>query len=556
MSHRRFSCNCCLVLALTSVGCSSEPPPKTASTAAVSSAAPALAEVSLPDLSKAEEAVRVQARARYDALVEQRNAGASGSTLGEAYGNLAMVLHAAEYLDAASPAYEHAQSLMPDDPRWPYYLGLLHQARGETALAESAFVRALERQPDDPTTLVRIAQMMLARGEIAGAREHFGKASASRPDWVAPLAGLGQAALAEQKYEDAVRYLEAGLTRSPATLSLHAPLANAYRALGQQDRAEAQMKRWQNTEVPLPDAKRHELDTLLQSALSFELRGLAAMGAQDWPKAAALFREGVAQSAPASVLRRSLRHKLGTMLWMQGDMTAAVAEFRKVVDEAPASGADEAVAKAFYSLGIVEASQGRNRKAIDYFNGAVRYQPNYLEAHLALADALRRDGRLADSLLHYERVSTIEPRSGAARFGYAMALVKLERYVEARDWLVQSLVILPNERALTMALARVLASAPDVRARDGRRALALAESLMSAEQDIVAGETLAMALAEVGQFDRASSVQREIVAAAVNAGAENELVHLRQNLARYEQRQACRVPWPPNDPVFYPEDPG
>ena len=467
-----------------------------------------------------------------------------------------MVLHAAEYLDAARPGYENAESLMPNDPRWPYYLGLLHQAGGDTARAESAFVRSLQRQPDDPTTLVRVAQMMLARGEIAGARERFGKANASRPDWVAPLAGLGQAALSEQKYDDAVRYLEAGLARSPSTLSLHAPLANAYRALGQQDRAEAQMKQWKNAEVPLPDAKRQELDTLLESALAYELRGLAVMATKDWPRAAALFREGIAQSAPASVLRRSLRHKLGTMLWMQGDMTGAIAEFRKVVDEAPASGADEAVAKAFYSLGIVEASEARNRKAIDYFTGAVRYQPNYLEAHLALADALRRDERPADSLVHYERVSTIEPRSQAARFGYAMALVRLDRYVEARDWLVQSLVILPNERALSLALARVLAAAPDVRARDGRRALALAESLMSANQNIDAGETLAMALAEVGQFDRASSVQRQIVAAAVEAGAVNELVHLRENLARYEQRQACRRPWPPNDPVFHPQDPG
>jgi hypothetical protein len=108
---------------------------------------------------------------------------------------------------------------------------------------------------------------------------------------------------------------------------------------------------------------------------------------------------------------------------------------------------------------------------------------------------------------------------------------------------------------MSYALARILAAAPDVRARDGRRALALAEQLLKARQSIETAETLAMALAEVGDFNEAVSVQRQVVDAAEKAGAKGELPQMRRNLALYERRQPCREPWQADHPVFTPGPP-
>jgi tetratricopeptide (TPR) repeat protein len=537
-------------------GCSSnrqdERPPE--SRPAQQPAEAPLAEVTLPDLSKAEEAVRLQAREYFDDLQAKRKAGVTGAELGEVYGRLAMVLHAAEYLDAAAPSYENAQALMPQDARWPYYLAVLYQSRGQSADAERSFARSLELQPDDAVAQVRLAQLVLARGDAAAAEPLFAKAHASQPKWVAPLAGLGQSALAARRYEDAVRYLEEGLRIAPAVLSLHAPLANAYRALGQMPQAEAHMKQWKNTAVPLPDTRLEDLEALLQSGLSYELRGIKLMASQDWKGAADLFRQGLVHSSPKSALRRSLHHKLGTVLWMSGDLNGALAQFREVVSIAPASGPDDATAKANYSLGIVAGSQGRIAQSIEYLTRAVEYQPNYREAHLALGDSLRRGGRHEESLRHYDAVVKMDPRSVPARLGYAMALVRLARYVDARDWLSQSLELQQSEE-MSYALARILAAAPDVRARDGRRALALAEQLLKARQSIETAETLAMALAEVGDFNEAVSVQRQVVDAAEKAGARGELPQMRRNLALYERRQPCREPWQADHPVFMPGPP-
>src|SRR5262245_2230427 len=136
------------VLSLTLLGCGSsteKPAPQSA---------PALVEVSLPDLSRADEAVQVQARERHTALLEKIKAGVKGPELGAAYGELGMLLQAAEHPEAAEPCYRNAQTLMPADPRWPYYLGRLYQTTGRPSESEAAFARALELQPDDVPTLV------------------------------------------------------------------------------------------------------------------------------------------------------------------------------------------------------------------------------------------------------------------------------------------------------------------------------------------------------------------------------------------------------------------
>ena len=514
-----------------------------------------LASVSLPDLSRADEAVQVQARERHAALLEKMKAGAGGTDLGTAYGDLGMLLHAAEYFDAAEPCYHNAEVLMPGDARWPYYLALLYQGRGRTPDAEAAFARVLEIAPDDVPALIRLGQMRLDRGDAAGAAPLFARARERDPKSVAALAGLGRAAIAEQQYARAVEYLEQGLAANPAALSLHSPLANAYRALGQIDRAEVHIKQWRNTEIAVPDPRRADLDALLQSGLSYELRGLRALSAQNWPEAATHFREGIKVAPPGSPLLRSLHHKLGTALWMSGDTGGAVREFREVVRTAPADGSDEPAAKANYSLGIVAAGEGRTSEAVKYLSAAVRYQPNYGEAYLALGDAQRRGGQFAVALDSYRETLRINPRAAGARFGYAMALVRLGRYLEARDWLNDAVALQPDSRELAHALARILAAAPDDRVRDGRRALDIAQQLASAQKTTDVGETMAMAYAELGDFAQAIEVQRAIIDAARRAGLAADATRMTGNLRLYERRQPCRTPWRNDDPVHMPGPP-
>ncbi len=516
-----------------------------------------LQPVALPDLTRLDASVQAQVRDRYDRM---KRASDDRSTpvesLASAYGDYAMVMQAAEYFDAAEPAYLNAQALAPDDVRWPYYLANLYKSRGETDKAEAAFKRALQLQPNDLATLIWLGRLNLDQGKTDEAEALFQKANTLSPNTVAVIAGLGRAAVAKRDYAGAVKYLEQALTIDPEAEGLHAPLAAAYRGLGQIDRAKPHIGQWQNKDLPVPDPRQEQMDLLLESGLSYELRGIRAFEVRNWKVAAELFRRGLALTAADSPLRRSLQHKLGTALALQGENAEAEQQFQAVID-AHAQGIDEATAKAHYSLGVMMASDGRAAEALPHLEAAIASQPSYIEAHLALADFLRRHKRPDAAIEQYRATLALNPRHSVARLGYAMCLHDLKRYRETRTWLEEAVKDAPDRTEYKIALARVLASSPDAAVRDGQKALDLAQELFKLPQHTTAlGETIAMALAEYGDYAQAISIQRDVIAAARRSGLTPQLPQMEQNLGLYEHHQPCRTPWSDADLVLSSQAPG
>ena len=513
---------------------------------------PASREVTLPDLARMDASVQAQVTQRYAVLMDKRKAGSSGDELGTAYGEYAMLLHAAEYYEAAEPAYLNAQDLMPGDVRWPYYLGHVYKSTGKTETSIQSFRRAVDRSPSEIAALIWLARLLLEQGQTDEAERLFQRAADLPPRNAAVMAGLGQAALARRDYARAVTVLEEALAFDPSAASIHSPLANAYRGLGDEAQAEAHLKLWRNTDILVPDRLRQDLDMSLESGLSYELRGVRALEARDFKAAEEFFRKGVALTPSTTPLGRSLRHKLGTALVLQGDIAGAMARFEEVAKLAPAEGLDEASAKANYSLGVVMASSGETNEAIRRLSAAVKYNPNYNEAWMALGDTLRKSGRFEASLKPYAEVVRINPRAAEARFSYAMALVRLRRYKDTKDWLEESARVQPDRPELAHALARLLAAAPDDAVRNGARAMTLVQDVLKGNKTTAVGETMAMALAELGQYTDAVEVQRGVIAAAEQAGLSPDVRRMTANLRRYERRQACRTPWPDDDPVHTP----
>jgi tetratricopeptide (TPR) repeat protein len=509
---------------------------------------PPLLPVSLPDLSRADPSVQTQARDLHAALMQKvENRGTPAVELAAAYGRFGMLLFAAEFSDAAQPCFLNAQSLAPGEMRWPYYLAHLHKEKGDSRNAEESFVRALQLRPDDLPALTWLGRLYLDDGRPAEAEPIFKKALTLSPRSVAALAGLGRVAVAQREYANAAKYLEDALAIDPTADSLHSPLAIAYRGLGELDKAEPHLRQWRNREILVPDPLRRELDLLLQSGLSYELRGVRALEARQWTEAASYFRQGLELTRENTLLRRSLQHKLGTALYLSGDVEGAAAQFSEVVRVAPPDGIDESVAKAHYSLAVLLGSRGKSRDAIEHLSAAVKYQPNYVEAQLALADTWRRSGRADLSLGPYLEAVKINPRAAQARLGYAIALASLGRHREARDWLLEATTLSPDRPELKHALARLLATAPDPAVRDGQRARAIVQELLERQKTTDLGETMAMTLAELGEYAEAAAIQRGVMAAASAAGLRDAVQRMRENLRLYERGQPNRRPWRPDE---------
>ena len=160
-----------------------------------------------------------------------------------------------------------------------------------------------------------------------------------------------------------------------------------------------------------------------------------------------------------------------------------------------------------------------------------------------MASSLRRLGRAREALDAYQQVLNGAADNIEARIGYAMTLSNLHRDREALAALEEAARAPGDQSMFTHAVARLLAASPDAQVRNGPRAVATVQQLLEKGRTIELGETYAMALAQVGEYPRAASLQRDLIAATQRSGQAASLKRLQARLALYEKAEPCRIPW-------------
>lgn len=543
-AHHTTAAALAVIVASTACGRETAPPPANVSSTAAQSApvgataltAPAgfdLRAVTLPDFSSAASTVRSQVDTRRAAVTAAIARPDDRAGLAAAYGELGRVLMAATYFEPAEACFVNAAQLAPTDVRWPYYLGHVFRSRGPVDQSVRWFEQARQLQPDDVATLAWLGDGYLAQGKPEAAEPLFARALALNPNAAAAHFGAGRTALARRDYATAVGHFERALALDPRATGIHYPLAMAYRGRGDLAKAESELTIKGDVEPRPADPLMREIDTLLESAEAYNVRGGAELSAGNWAAAADAFRKGL-ELRPTDP---SLRHRLGTALAQMGDGPGAVAAFERVIADHPE------FARAYFSLGVLAADTGQFEAAVRQFQQTLKYEPGYVQARVQLGWALARSGRPGESLAHFEQALAMEPTHYEAAYGYAMALVRLQRYVEARDRLAATVALYPGQPVLMHALARLLAAAPDDRVRNGRQAKALVDRLLPGGQTLPLGETTAMMLAELGEFSQAVLLQRDLIAGAQRGNLTAALPRLTANLQRYERGEPCRTPF-------------
>ncbi len=173
-------------------------------------------------------------------------------------------------------------------------------------------------------------------------------------------------------------------------------------------------------------------------------------------------------------------------------------------------------------------------------------------AHYRMAETLRLAGKHEDAVQHYELVVELEPVLAGARVGRALNYIAMGRYFNAAYAMQDDLTVFPNMAVIHHMLARLSASSPDERVRDGKRSLRMLDQLRKSMEQPTAEmtETLAMAFAEDGRFDDAVLAQERAIAMAKQAGDDAFAARMEGNLALYKQSKPCRLPWPKDDNLF------
>lgn len=486
----------------------------------------------LPDLTAQAPSVQTQLRDHH-ARVVAAAARASATEQSNAFGELGMLLLAAQFADAPAAFLSRAESLAPSDHRWPYYLAHYYRQRGEPDRARAAFERASALNPQDVASLVWLGDTLLQLDQSAPAAARFTAALAVQPTSLSARFGLGRAALATGDAPTAIAHFQAVLTQDPTAAAVHYPLSQAFTAVGDTAQAARHLALRASHEILPADPLMVALETVLESPQSYETRGIRALEAKDWTGAVAAFRHGLTL-APNNA---ALHHRLGAALNMTGDRAGARSEFEEAVRLSPEQ------FLAFYSLGVLDQEDARHEDAVTRFTAALAVRPSYAPARLRRAASLRRTGRAAEALAEYRRVTAEEAGQSEAHIGHAMTLVQLGRDREAKSVLERALAAEPASAAFQHALARLLSASRDAAVRDGQRARQMVDALVAQGRSLDLGETLAMALAELGEFPRAVAVQTDLLTAARSAGLPMVVARLSQNLARYERGTPCRVPW-------------
>jgi tetratricopeptide (TPR) repeat protein len=191
--------------------------------------------------------------------------------------------------------------------------------------------------------------------------------------------------------------------------------------------------------------------------------------------------------------------------------------------------------------------------AIADANQIIRLKPDDYDSYITRGDVWFAKEDWDKSAEDFTQAIRLAPDQMYGFWGRGDALAKLGRWQEALADLERAVAIDAKSPAVLKLLARVLATAPDDKVRNGERAVELARSAIKLRGSKQSGDldTLAAALAETGQFDEAVKTQEEAISlkqsgvrsipdAADIPDAKKELEAMQDRLQLYKNNKPYR----------------
>jgi len=312
-----------------------------------------------------------------------------------AFATLGKTFAAFGFLDAAEASLRNAEALAPEDPRWPHLRGVVAFERGELELAARHFERVLELEPDDLPALVHLGTTELELNRPGSASPRLERALELAPREAVVHDRLGRLAALEGDDAAAIEHYGRALELQPEASAVSYALGQAYRRVGEVDRARALLAAGGEREVTWHDPALFELGDW-RNLVAFEVitaRVLdpAGFDAED-------------------TLNFTLTH-LGDVSGSPEGIARYLAELERREGEI-----EPRVEGAFrYLLGGLLVLEGRDGDALEQLRGAVALAPDLVDARIKLGNALTRAGRMDEALEQYTQALARDPDHVAAR---------------------------------------------------------------------------------------------------------------------------------------------
>ena len=417
----------------------------------------------------------------------------------EAVGALAIAYHANLFAAEARQAYASAARRAPSDWRWPYYLALTAEERGETTQVVEHLEAALGIEPHLPLAWFRLGEAEFKRGR-------FDEAGAALARVLAITSGVPG---------DGSARLEAGSRRSPVSAYASTTLARV--ALQKGDAATARSilehvvanegRQWGPAFRLLADACRQTADVRAATrALEAADRlpayvpppdplvdrlGQVSRNSAFLLKYAAIATRAHDPTAREFLTRRAFEFdpdnpavifEMGTLLQAMGRHEEALAQYQRHrtlmpgqpqtdvqigrcladlnrLQEAEATLRGPAArgdATAEFNLGEVLDRQDRVEEARRHYERAIAINPFHARAFNNLGILAARRGRLNDALALFEKAAVAAPGDADMQNNLGAALVQSGRVEEARRAFERAIAIEPGHQDARRNLAQVV----------------------------------------------------------------------------------------------------
>jgi Tfp pilus assembly protein PilF len=349
-----------------------------------------------------------------EVLSKQRAAVEQAPRSAEAWGRLAMLLHAHHFADQAVICYSAAEALDRANAIWPYLQGYLLQKGARPDQAISHFERAAALASADwPVPRFRLADLLLDLGRVDDAEREFRQVLATETDnkyarYYAQF-GLAKVMIARQNDQSAVAFLDA-VADDPYTRKRACGLRLAvFERLGNRAESDRERARFATLpgDQPWPDGAEQvdelrvgwrgriskansmlkdnqpaeALKLLLETVAKYPqvdqvwaALGVAKENTKDFQGAEEAYRKSIGL-APE---RADLRCEFGDFLQSRQRYQEAAAVFREALELRPFDAATH------FRLGVCLQSQGDKSGAAEAYRKALQYNPDLSDARQRL----------------------------------------------------------------------------------------------------------------------------------------------------------------------------
>lgn len=465
--------------------------------------------------------------------------------LAKGYADTGMMFHAHHLQRIAQVCYEAALRARPASPKWAYLLAYSYQESGDFESALRNYRRAIELAPEYPVSRYREAHALALLNRTKEARVILETLARRRPGQAAALALLGDVYLQSGKHAQALGYFQRALKLQPQAGQLHYRLAQAYRGIGDLDKARAHIKRRGSQAPRITDTWLRDMQALSRSSQFFLEIGMRAAAAGKTQSAASIFQQAVRYNPDNEVAHVMLGKSLADL----NKSAEAHSHYDIAIKLAPTWPA------AHYNKAKLSEAQREVAQAGELFREAIRLDPGYLEARVRYGDLLMRASDYAAAAGEYSQAIALRADNTYLLFQLGLARLAAGECGEAITHFETLLRLRPDHGRAMHAYARAGASCAAADAAQKQRAWKYAKRIFQAQASRAHREALAMAAAALGDFKQAvihqQSVLEALDAQAIQSTLDSEFA--RANLRAYRENQAADRAWPAGAAIYRPK---